>query len=75
MLEIFINLKKESKKKHLVYNYGYRKHGKSKLKINIMMEFLQQVLRLNEYRVLKFAFHITILLNIYIYITFFKFNE
>lgn len=56
MLEIFINLKKESKKKHLVYNYGYRKHGKSKLKINIIMEFLQQVLRLNKYRVLKFAF-------------------
>ena len=56
MVEVFVNLKKGSRKEHLVYSYGYRKHGKSKLKINIIIEFLQQVLRLNDYRVLKFAF-------------------
>lgn len=55
MLEIFMNLKKNAKKTHLIYSYGYRKRGKSKLKYKVIIEFLQQVLRLNNYRILLFA--------------------
>ncbi|MCL4375961.1 glycosyltransferase [Candidatus Parvarchaeota archaeon] len=54
MLEIFMNLKKGSTKAHLEYNYGYRKHGRSKLKPRVIMEFIEQVLRLNNYRILVF---------------------
>ncbi|MCL4396844.1 glycosyltransferase [Candidatus Parvarchaeota archaeon] len=54
MLEIFMNLKKGSRKTHLEYTYGYRKHGKSKLKPKVIMEFIEQMLRLNNYRVLVF---------------------
>jgi len=54
MLEIFMNLKKGSKKTHLYYRYGYRKYGKSKLSIKVIMEFLEQIMRLNNYRVLIF---------------------
>jgi dolichol-phosphate mannosyltransferase len=54
MLEIFMNLKKGSKKTHMEYSYGYRKHGKSKLKFKVIMEFILQVLRLNNYRIFVF---------------------
>jgi dolichol-phosphate mannosyltransferase len=54
MLEVFMNLKKGSAKTHLEYDYGYRKHGKSKLKFKVITEFIGQVLRLNNYRVLVF---------------------
>ena len=54
MIEIFMNLKKGSRKTHMEYDYGYRKHGKSKLKYRVILQFLEQVMLLNNYRVLVF---------------------
>ena len=54
MLEVFMNLKKGSKKTHFPYPYGYRKHGKSKLSLLVMLQFVWQVLRLNNYRLALF---------------------
>ncbi|MEM3191931.1 MAG: glycosyltransferase [Candidatus Micrarchaeaceae archaeon] len=55
MLEIYMNLKPKSKKTHIVYDYGYRRHGRSKLSCVVMLQFLEQVARLNRYRALIFT--------------------
>ncbi|MGC8516735.1 MAG: glycosyltransferase [Candidatus Acidifodinimicrobium sp.] len=54
MLDIFMNLKKGSRKAHLEYRYGRRERGRSKLSLKVMLEFLIQVARLNKMRFLIF---------------------
>ena len=54
MLEIFMNLKRGSRKTHLKYRYGRRREGKSKLGLKVMLEFLVQIARLNQMRFLVF---------------------
>lgn len=56
VLDIFLALKKGSKIGHLYYKFGRRKYGKSKFSLYVAYKYLLQILRLNNYRILKFAF-------------------
>ncbi len=55
MLDIFANLKYKDKIAAVEYNFGERKAGKSKLGGTTIIEFISQILKLNNYRILKFA--------------------
>ena len=55
MLEIGVNLKDGAKITKVNYEFGRRKFGKSKLGFKTMLDFILQVLRLNDYRILIFG--------------------
>ena len=55
MLEIAVNLKDNAKISKVNYRFGDRKFGKSKIHFKTLLEFVLQVLRLNNYRLLLFS--------------------
>jgi dolichol-phosphate mannosyltransferase len=55
MLEIAVNLKNGAKITKVNYKFGSREFGKSKLGFKTMLDFILQVLRLNDYRILLFG--------------------
>ena len=55
MLEIAVNLKDNAKISRVNYRFGNRKFGKSKIRFKTILEFILQVLRLNDYRLLLFG--------------------
>jgi dolichol-phosphate mannosyltransferase len=55
MLEIAVNLKDNAKISRVNYRFGNRKFGKSKIRFKTTLEFILQVLRLNDYRLLLFG--------------------
>ena len=55
MLEIAVNLKDNAKIDMVNYKFGGRKFGKSKIRFKTLLEFVLQVLRLNNYRLLLFS--------------------
>ena len=55
MLEIIVNLKENAKISKVNYRFGDRKFGKSKIHFKTLLEFILQVLRLNNYRLILFS--------------------
>ncbi len=55
MPEIAVNLKDNAKISRVNYRFGNRKFGKSKIRFKTILEFILQVLRLNDYRLLLFG--------------------
>ncbi len=55
MLEIAVNLKDNAKISRVNYRFDNRKFGKSKIRFKTILEFILQVLRLNDYRLLLFG--------------------
>jgi dolichol-phosphate mannosyltransferase len=50
MLDIFLSFKKKPRIERLFYKYGEREHGKSKLTLTVILNFLSQIMSLNSYR-------------------------
>lgn len=55
MLEFIVNLKANESIKEIGYDFSERKFGSSKLGFKVMVDYIKQVLRLNNYRVLIFS--------------------
>ncbi len=55
MLEFIVNLKPNESIKEVKYDFRERKFGSSKLGFKVIIDYIKQVLRLNNYRVLIFA--------------------
>lgn len=55
MLDVLINLKNRNRIGKIEYNFGDRKAGSSKMNGTTVKEFISQIIRLNDYRILKFA--------------------
>ncbi|MCW1291595.1 MAG: glycosyltransferase [Candidatus Rehaiarchaeum fermentans] len=56
VIDIFLALKRGSKITSISYFFGKRKYGKSKLSLASFFYTFKQLLRLNDYRIFKFAF-------------------